>query len=256
MPVLDISVLNASNIQGVSSEKTFCVYVRLQGQAMRTKTVVGHNGIVVFNERFRFQYRPPRDNLSDDKNRLFVELWVKSTFSQSCVAVAWANMDQDFVQKRQVVLNMTGNFEGKSATVSVSLLPLDFGRSLPTEGPLPYNTVPMQMPPPTNLYNAPAPQPTYPPPLYSQPTPQPLGYSGPAEGVPLQQVASPYTTATYTPQPLPPQQQPNPCQAAPLPPQQHQCEAAPLPPYDASGRAGEGLPPPQYPSTIMRDRRN
>ncbi|CAC9484771.1 hypothetical protein, unknown function [Leishmania infantum JPCM5] len=163
MPVVDVSVLCATEITGVSLRNSFCVYVRLQGQSIRTKSSsADHVGEVCFGERFRFQYH--RDTKRPGRNRLFVELWIKTLFSQSCVSVAWIEMaEQRFVRGEQTRVNVRGAFEGRRATLSIAITPLDFGESL---------CVVQQ--------------------------PMPVMYGVPVEGIPLAS-PNPYTSAAYVP---------------------------------------------------------
>ncbi|CAJ1023740.1 hypothetical protein, conserved [Leishmania lindenbergi] len=167
MPVVDVSVLSATRITGTSLRSSFCVYVRLQGQAIRTKlSNADRSGEVCFGERFRFQYHYETTN--PVRNRLFVELWTKSLFSQSCVSVAWIEMgEQRFVRGEQLRVNLHGTFEGKSSTLTLVITPLDFGEH---------------------------------PSVAQQPIP--VMYGMPVEGTPLE-LPSPYSSAAYTPNTCP-----------------------------------------------------
>jgi hypothetical protein len=248
MPVVDVSVLSATEVSGVSSKKSFCVYVRLQGQAIRTKPAsADRTGEIRFGERFRFQYQP--DGHRPGRNRMFVELWTKSLFSQGCVSVAWIEMgEQHFVRGQQMRMNVRGTFEGKAATISLVVTPLDFGDlpgapQPPMQQQLPQQGQPGQMPYPAPLgyTNVPGQMP-YPMPM--QP-PQAMYNNGPAEGVPLAQ-PNPYSTAAYMPNAVPVVQDPG-------NPTCHQCEAAPLPPQPEAF-FGASLPPPLYPGLSQGDR--
>lgn len=239
MPVVDVSVLSASEVVGLSAKKSFCVYVRLQGQAIRTKPAnADRTGEIRFGERFRFQYQP--DTRRPGRNRMFVELWTKSLFSQACVSVAWIEMDeQPFARGQPMRLNVRGTFEGKSAVISLVITPLDFG-DVPGAAPQPMQQQlsqqgQMQYPGQMGYPNAPG-QMQYP----SQPPPQQAMYNNnaPAEGVPLAP-ANPYSTAAYMPNAMPVMQDPS-------NPSCHQCEAAPLPPQPEAF-FGASLPPPLYP---------
>lgn len=242
MPVVDVSVLSATEVVGISNKKSFGVYVRLQGQAIRTKSAnADRNGEIRFGERFRFQYQP--DSRRPGRNRMFVELWTKSLFSQACVSVAWIEMDeQHFVRGQQMRMNVRGTFEGKSATVSLIITPLDFGdapgvqqQMPPQQQQLSQQGQPgqMQYPGGPGYPSGPGQMP-YP----MQQPPQAMYNSGPAEGVPLAQQA-PYSTASYMPNAVPVVQDPS-------NPSCHQCEAAPLPPQPEA-YFGASLPPPLYP---------
>ncbi|KPA75218.1 hypothetical protein ABB37_08533 [Leptomonas pyrrhocoris] len=236
MPVVDVSVLSATDVMGVSPKKRFCVYVRLQGQAIRTKpTGVDRNGEIYFGERFRFQYQP--DARRPGRNRMFVELWTKSLFSQACVSVAWIEMDeQNFQRGQQSRINVRGTFENKSAVISLAVTPLDFGNvpgisQPPTQS---QQGMPgqMQYAPPLGYPNAPGQLPYQ---MQRQPQLQPGMYANPpAEGVPLAQ-ESPYSTSTYMPNAVPVVRDAgNACEAARLPPQ-------------PDAYVGAALPPPLYP---------
>lgn len=237
MPVVDVSVLSATDVVGVSPKKSFGVYVRLQGQAIRTKPAsADRTNEIRFGERFRFQFQP--DPRRPGRNRMFVELWTKSLFSQACVSVAWIDMDeQRFVRGQPMRTNVRGTFEGKSSTINLLLTALDFGdvpggaqQQFPQQGHMHYLTqagnpnVPGQMP--------------YPMQPQQQQPPQAMYSNGPAEGVPLAQ-PNPYSTAAYMPNAMPPMQDPNNASC-------HQCEAAPLPPQP-DAFFGASLPPPLYP---------
>ncbi|KAG5506510.1 hypothetical protein JKF63_06013 [Porcisia hertigi] len=130
MVTLDVTVECVSNISGVSLSKSFCVYVRLQGQSVRTKiSKVDHTASVEFGENFRFQYVP--DRFRTTRNRLFVELWTQSLFWHSCVTVAWLEMDQEcFVcgQPRRVAL--CGSMNEKSSTVHLVITPVNFNQGI------------------------------------------------------------------------------------------------------------------------------
>lgn len=230
MPVLDVTIHHASGISGTSSRKSFCVYVRLQGQAMRTKTAsMSGSGEVSFAERFRFQYTP--DLRRRERNRLFLELWTKSIFSQACVSVAWLELDsQQFYRGQTIRFNLQGGFENKSSTLTLSVTPLDFGMTTATP------TLP-----PVAQFTPPPPGPYYPPQAVSVPPPPPQVSAQPAEGIPLIP-PNPYTTASYYPsaEPVMP--------ASTFPPGQK--EAPPTPPPNAF--IGATLPPPLYPSTYQQ----
>ncbi|CAG9573221.1 hypothetical_protein_-_conserved [Leishmania major strain Friedlin] len=197
MPVVDVSVLCATEITGVSLRYSFCVYVRLQGQAIRTKSSsADHVGEVRFGERFRFQY--DYDTRRPSRNRLFVELWTKRLFSQSCVSVAWIEMgEQRFVRGEQTRMNVRGAFEGKRATLSIAITPLDFGESR--------CVVQQQMP---------------------------VLYGVPVEGIPLAS-PNPYTSAAYVPNACATAQDSTACENREVPtqpPQPQACVGASLPP--------------------------
>ncbi|KPI84756.1 hypothetical protein ABL78_6201 [Leptomonas seymouri] len=248
MPVIDVSVLSATDVACVPTKRSFCVYVRLQGQAIRTKPArADRAGEIRFGERFRFQYQP--DARRPGRNRMFVELWTKSLFSQACVSVAWIEMaEQRFVHRQQMRMNVRGTFEGKSAVISLVLTPLDFGE-MPSVPPqqMPQQFLPqgqpgqMQYPAPLGCPNAPGQMMPYPMPPQ---LPQAMYNSGPADGVPLAQ-PSPYSTASYMPSATPVLQDPN-------NPPHHQCEPAPLPPPPAAF-VGASLPPPLYAGLLQTE---
>ncbi|KAG5480793.1 hypothetical protein CUR178_05928 [Leishmania enriettii] len=209
MPVVDVSVLCATQITGVSLRNLFCVYVRLQGQTIRTNfSNADGAGEVHYSERFRFQYKPDANRFV--RNRLFAELWTKSFFSQSCVSVAWIEMsEQHFVRGEQLHVNLRGTFEGKSATLSIAITPLDFGES---------SAVVQQA--------------------------VPVAYGLPVEGVPLAPY-NPYTSAAYIPNECAVVPDLVSCQkneAAPLPPQPQAFVGASLPPPSSSDGAGDQNP--------------
>ncbi|KAG5502711.1 hypothetical protein JIQ42_05780 [Leishmania sp. Namibia] len=211
MPVVDVSVLCATQITGVSLRNPFCVYVRLQGQAIRTNfSNADGAGEAHYSERFRFQYKP--DANRSGRNRLFAELWTKSLFSQSCVSVAWVEMsEQHFVRGEQLHVNLRGTFEGKSATLSIAITPLDFGES---------SAVVQQA--------------------------VPVAYGLPVEGVPLAP-CNPYTSAAYMPNECAVVPDPASCQkteAAPLPPQSQAFVGASLPPPLYPSFSQDKPPPP------------
>ncbi|KAG5480065.1 hypothetical protein LSCM1_06490 [Leishmania martiniquensis] len=197
MPAVDVAVVCATQITGVSLRNPFCVYVRLQGQAIRTNFVNADcAGEVRYSERFCFQYK--YDSNRSGRNRLFAELWTKSFFSQSCVSVAWIEMsEQHFVRGEQLRVNLRGTFEGKSATLSLVITPLDFGETA---------AVVQQV--------------------------VPVAYGLPVEGVPLAP-ADPYTSAAYMPNVcavVPDPASCRKCDAAPLPPPPPAFVGASLPP--------------------------
>ncbi|KAK7197197.1 hypothetical protein NESM_000665100 [Novymonas esmeraldas] len=247
MPVVDVSVLCATELSGVSLRKSFCVYVRLQGQAIRTKPADPDRlGEVRFGERFRFQYQ--RDTVRPGRNRMFVELWTKSLFSQGCVSVAWLEMDeQRFVRGQQLRVNVRGTFEGKHATVSLVITPLDFGE----------NPNAPQQPQQQQLFQQQQQQYPYPQPQQQQPYPpqQQVLYGLPAEGVPLAP-PNPYSSAAYTPNACAVAQDPTSCCPSDEVPQPQAFVGASLPPplypgmsrnQQSGGGAGqypEALPPP------------
>ncbi|CAD2215154.1 hypothetical protein AGDE_16399 [Angomonas deanei] len=176
MPVVDISIIKVFNVTGDKGKK-LNVYVRLQGQAMRTSTFSLQRGECNMNERFRFQYDPSRARSDEASNKLYVEVWSKSLMSQSCVSVAVTPLTMPLVMGQPTQMNVHGWFEGKSAAVKLVIRPVDFG--LPPQGaPQPYAMMP--------------PQP--------QGMPQPyMNPSRPAEGIPLEPVAdpNPYGTSDY-----------------------------------------------------------
>ena len=234
MPVVDVSVLSATEVTGVSIKKSFCAYVRLQGQAIRTKPArANHMGQISFGERFRFQFQV--DTHRPGRNRMFVELWTKSLFSQACVSVAWIEMaEQHFVRGQQMRMNIRGTFEGKCSTISLVVTPLDFG-DVPVATQQPMQQQPMQQQ--QQPYPGPVGYPNVPGLMPYPMSPQAMYNNGPVEGVPLER-PNPYTTAAYMPNATPVVQDPG-------TPSCHKCTAAPLPlPSEAS--FGASLPPPLY----------
>lgn len=146
MPVVDVTVVKVFDIQGISTKKNFCVYVRLQGQSMRTTTASGSTTDVNFKERFRFQYHP--DGQSREKNHLFVEVWSKSFLGQSCVSIAWVDMAAQFFMRGQpITFNLSGSFEGRRATAAVMITPVDFGMHQPWYPTAPPMAMAIPMPP-------------------------------------------------------------------------------------------------------------
>ncbi|GET88207.1 hypothetical protein, unknown function [Leishmania tarentolae] len=152
MPVVDVSVLSATEITGVTLRNSFCAYVRLQGQAVRTRSSrADRAGEVCFSDKFCFQYH--YDAKRSGRNRLFVELWSKKLFSQSCVSVAWLEMAETrFVRGEQMRVSLRGAFEGTRATLTIVVTPLDFGeiprvvqQVMPATGSVPMEGIPLAM---------------------------------------------------------------------------------------------------------------
>ncbi|CCW66376.1 unnamed protein product [Phytomonas sp. Hart1] len=143
MPVIEVFVIKALDIRGVTLQKAFKVYLRLQQQCVCSEKTTESGGEIYFREKFRLNYDP---NHYTRENRLFVELWKESFLSNLCVCVAWVQLDtQNFVRGEPTTLSLRGRFEDSQATFIVSIVPIDFGSvsQLPSQDEQPVLGIPI-----------------------------------------------------------------------------------------------------------------
>ncbi|CCW64486.1 unnamed protein product [Phytomonas sp. EM1] len=155
MPVLDVIVIKAFGIHGVSLNKNFKIYLRLQQQNAGSKKCKKVGDEIHFLQKFTFHYDP---NHYTREKRLFIELWTESLFGESCVSVAWVCLDtQNFVRGESITLSLRGGFENLQASFMVAIVPIDFGAvsGHPSQQGQPVLGIPL------NMHNPPAV--TYPP---------------------------------------------------------------------------------------------
>lgn len=125
-PLIDVTVVKATDIIGTTSSKKFCVYLRLQNQGVRTNACKLIGDQVMFNEKFKFRYNPQHKN-NRTRNELFIELWSKGFMNNNCVSISWVHLSAfNLVQGVPLTLNINGSFEGSSAKVMVTILPTNF----------------------------------------------------------------------------------------------------------------------------------